>query len=257
VQGIVEAEGFKVHPDKTRVMRRSSRQEVTGLTVNEGVAVPRHLLRRYRAVLQQVEKHGPAGRHFGPGKDVVRSLLGFGHFAAMVDPEGGGPLLNRARRLAAGHGATSAAEGASKPNFRKAAAAGLASPGRQWTPAEKPAPALDPVLAAMAREDERKAAAAARQAAARAVEVAAPNTPRQPINAPTPPIPQDRPAATRAGEPWLDAPAGKKGWSLRFTPMRVLVLVLILVVSLAIPGVGPIIGGVLLYFYFRWLRSNS
>jgi hypothetical protein len=71
VHGIVEAEGFKVHPDKTRVMRRSTRQEVTGLTVNEAVAVPRDLLRRYRAVLQQVERHGPDGKHFGPGKDVI------------------------------------------------------------------------------------------------------------------------------------------------------------------------------------------
>ena len=44
VHGIVAAEGFNVHPDKTRVMRRSSRQEVTGLTVNEAVAVPRDLL---------------------------------------------------------------------------------------------------------------------------------------------------------------------------------------------------------------------
>ena len=73
VHSIVEAEGFKVHPDKTRVMRKSTRQDVTGLTVNEAVAVPRDLLRRYRAVLQQVERHGPAGKHFGPGKDVIRS----------------------------------------------------------------------------------------------------------------------------------------------------------------------------------------
>ena len=68
VHGIVEAEGFKVHPDKTRVMRRSTRQEVTGLTVNEAVAVPRDLLRRYRAVLQQVERHGPDGKHSAPAR---------------------------------------------------------------------------------------------------------------------------------------------------------------------------------------------
>ena len=86
VHRIVEAEGFKVHPDKTRVMRKSTRQDVTGLPVNEAVAVPRDLLRRYRAVLQQVERDGPAGKHFGPGKDR--------------DPVAGG-FRRRGRRTAA------------------------------------------------------------------------------------------------------------------------------------------------------------
>jgi len=164
VHGIVEAEGFKVHPDKTRVMRRSTRQEVTGLTVNEAVAVPRDLLRRYRAVLQQVERHGPDGKHFGPGKDVIRSLLGFGHFAMMVDPESGAPLLQRAQRLAAQYPPTRSARAPTRAAFRKAASAGQTPPGRQWNPAERPPPPPDPVLVALARQEEKKRAAQARTA---------------------------------------------------------------------------------------------
>ncbi|WP_035642587.1 reverse transcriptase family protein, partial [Bradyrhizobium sp. ORS 375] len=128
VSGIVEAEGFKVHPDKTRVMRRSTRQEVTGLTVNEAVAVPRDLMRRYRAVLQQVERNGPVGKHFGPGKDVIRSLLGFGHFAVMVDPKSGAPLLERAQHLAARFAPPPSPRRSIRAAFRKAAAAGRTPP---------------------------------------------------------------------------------------------------------------------------------
>ncbi|WP_020188093.1 hypothetical protein [Methylopila sp. 73B] len=51
VNEIVAAEGSVVHPDKTRVMRRGGRQEVTGLVVNERVAMPRDVLRRFRALL--------------------------------------------------------------------------------------------------------------------------------------------------------------------------------------------------------------
>ncbi|WP_331314376.1 reverse transcriptase domain-containing protein [Methylobacterium mesophilicum] len=61
VHAIVAGEGFTVHPDKTRVMRRGRHQEVTGLTVNERVGVPRETLRRFRALLHGLERHGPAG----------------------------------------------------------------------------------------------------------------------------------------------------------------------------------------------------
>src|SRR5262249_4135347 len=51
VRRIVEAEGFQVHPDKTRVARKGGRQQVTGLVVNGDGAprVPRKLRRQLRA----------------------------------------------------------------------------------------------------------------------------------------------------------------------------------------------------------------
>ncbi|MES5482859.1 reverse transcriptase family protein [Bradyrhizobium sp. INPA03-11B] len=239
VHGIVAAEGFTVHPDKTRVMRRSSRQEVTGLTVNEAVAVPRDLLRRYRAVLQQIERHGPAGKHFGPGKDVIRSLLGFGHFAVMVDPESGVPLLRRALRLAAQYAPAPSARRPTRAAFRKAAAAGQTPPGRQWTPAERPPPAPDPVLVALARQDAKKRAAQARAAAP---------SPSRPPNVPQPPPgaagPQVPPAARPATTP------GKKR-----QPWFVTALVILLALGLLpLPG-GPAMAGALLFLYFsRWWK---
>lgn len=236
VHGIVEAEGFKVHPDKTRVMRRSTRQEVTGLTVNEAVAVPRELLRRYRAVLQQVERHGPAGKHFGPGQDVIRSLLGFGHFAAMVDPESGTPLLQRAQRLAAQYRSVPSARRPTRTAFRKAAAAGQTPPGRQWSPAERPPPPPDPVLVALARQDEKKRTAQVR--------TAAPVPPRMP-NVPPPPASVTR--AVQAAPP--SAPSGKK------QPWFITALVIVAALAvLPFPG-GPAIAGAMLFLYFsRWWK---
>lgn len=250
VHGIVEAEGFTVHPDKTRVMRKSTRQEVTGLTVNEAVAVPRDLLRRYRAVLQQVERHGPADKHFGPGKNVVNSLLGFGHFAAMIDPDGGAPLLQRAQRLAAKHAVSQSTRRSGRTAFRKAAAAGQTPPGRQWIPAERPAPSPDPVLVALAKQDEKKRAAEQRASA-----------PRQ---SPWPDVAAPGAGAARASgqqQQGIRSDFGTRA-SLTSTPPKkrswwvtALMILLALAVAIAIPGVGPLVAGALLYFYFRRRKS--
>lgn len=96
---VVAAEGFHVHPDKVRVVRRGRRQEVTGVVVNERPAVPRVELRKFRALLHHIEKDGPAGKTWGAGGgDVLASALGFASFVAMVDPAKGAAL--RARVLA-------------------------------------------------------------------------------------------------------------------------------------------------------------
>ncbi|CCD85177.1 Putative RNA-directed DNA polymerase (reverse transcriptase) [Bradyrhizobium sp. ORS 285] len=244
VNGIVEAEGFTVHPDKTRVMRRSARQEVTGLTVNEAVAVPRDLMRRYRAVLQQVERHGPAGKHFGPGKDVIRSLLGFGHFAVMVDPESGAPLLQRAQQLAARYAPTPSVLRPTRAAFRKAAAAGQTPPGRQWTPAVRPPPAPDPVLVALARQEEKKQAAQAHAAAA---------SPSRPPNVPPPSL-----GSIPVNGPWGPGTADAARAAKKKRPpwyVTTLVILLALLLAVAIAPAGPAIAGGLLYFYFsRWWK---
>ena len=248
VHGIVEAEGFHVHPDKTRVMRKSARQEVTGLTVNKRVAVPRDLLRRFRAVLQQVEKHGPEGKHFGPGKNVVRSLLGFGHFVAMVDPQGGKPLLQRAERLAVVHGAsTRPARRTSSAAFRKASAAGQHPPGRQWTPAERPAPPLDPVLVPFAQQQNKQA-----------VQQQAATTP-QPSNIPVPPAPSVQSANVQAsqGQRQSESRISKQPSSLAVTAL-VILGAFALAVGFAIgqPLLAILGGVVLLYFFVRYLTKS-
>jgi hypothetical protein len=51
-----------MYPDKLRLMRLGRHQQVTGLTVNERPAVPREQLRRFRALLHQLEHDGPEGK---------------------------------------------------------------------------------------------------------------------------------------------------------------------------------------------------
>jgi RNA-directed DNA polymerase len=103
-RAIVAHEGLVVNESKTRVLRRSRRLEVTGLTVNDRVAVPREMLRRFRATLFQIEKDGPDGKRWGQSGDVLASIVGFANFVKMVDPDRGEPLVARARALAERYG---------------------------------------------------------------------------------------------------------------------------------------------------------
>ncbi|MEQ1564683.1 MAG: reverse transcriptase family protein [Myxococcota bacterium] len=120
-RAIVEAEGFVVHPDKTRVMRKGERQEVTGLVVNRRLGVSRHHVRRWRAALFHARKDGPAGATFGRSPDVFASLHGFAAFVAMVEPDKGAGMLAEVGEVAAGHG---------------------------WTPPRRPPPRVAPVTPA-------------------------------------------------------------------------------------------------------------
>src|SRR5262245_16864977 len=104
---VTAAEGFRVHPEKVRVVRRGRRQEVTGIVVNERPSVPRVELRKFRALLHHLETDGPAGKGGGPaaGADVLAAALGFASFVAMVDPAKGESLRARVLALRAKHGA--------------------------------------------------------------------------------------------------------------------------------------------------------
>ena len=90
VRRVVEAEGFRLHPDKTRVHRRGGRQQVTGLVVNGGGAprVPRALRRRLRAAAHNL-RQGKAPRE----GESVAGLLGYAAYVYMTDPKAGGQLL--------------------------------------------------------------------------------------------------------------------------------------------------------------------
>ena len=60
VQRIVAEEQFVVNTAKTRLARRSARQTVTGLVVNDGISTPRQLRRRMRAILHNAQATGLA-----------------------------------------------------------------------------------------------------------------------------------------------------------------------------------------------------
>ncbi|MCF7983069.1 MAG: reverse transcriptase family protein [Thiohalocapsa sp.] len=58
VREVVEGEGFAINDAKTRVLRQSDRQIVTGIVVNDGLNVTRRYLRSLRAILHNMEKEG-------------------------------------------------------------------------------------------------------------------------------------------------------------------------------------------------------
>jgi len=110
VRFLIHAEGFVVHPDKTRVHRRGRRQEVTGITVNDKLGVERKTLRRFRALLHQIEKSGPDGKSWGSsGASVLASITGFANFVYMVDPDKGRALKQRVAAVVAANGGIPAA----------------------------------------------------------------------------------------------------------------------------------------------------
>ncbi|HEX7174555.1 MAG TPA: reverse transcriptase family protein [Pyrinomonadaceae bacterium] len=104
VKAIVQHEGFTVHPDKTRVLRRSRQQEVTGVVVNSKLNVSRRELKRFRATLYQIEKDGPVGKQWGRSPDVIASLQGYANFVYMVNPAKGAELQQRVRAVAEKYG---------------------------------------------------------------------------------------------------------------------------------------------------------
>lgn len=98
-RAVIAAEGFTLHPDKLRIMRKGRRQEVTGVVVNEKLNVERPTLKRFRALLHQIEKNGPEGRHWNHAPDLFAAIHGYASFVFMVNPEKGAPLLEQTKRI--------------------------------------------------------------------------------------------------------------------------------------------------------------
>lgn len=86
---IVAQEGFKINKEKTRILRKSRRQEVTGVIVNNKLNISREKLKRFRAVLYQIEKDGLEGKHWGNSQNTLAAIQGFANFVSMVNPEKG------------------------------------------------------------------------------------------------------------------------------------------------------------------------
>jgi RNA-directed DNA polymerase len=99
VRAIVEDEGYTEHPRKTRVMRSSRRQEVTGVTVNTRPTVAREEVRELRAILHNAARHGVESQNRAKHPNFVGYLQGRVAFAAMVDPQRGAKLQAALDRL--------------------------------------------------------------------------------------------------------------------------------------------------------------
>lgn len=84
---IVNDEQFVLHPDKTRIYRRSSRQVVTGLVVNDQVSVPRKVRRRVRAILHNARTTGLDAQNRDGHRDFVAYLRGHIGRINMTNPQ--------------------------------------------------------------------------------------------------------------------------------------------------------------------------
>jgi len=105
VGAIVKAEGFTVHPKKTRVMRSGARQQLTGMIVNtapEGrplARVARTRVRELRAAIKNREL-GRAGKG-----ETFEQLKGLCAFVMMADRARGTELMARVDKLIAARSA--------------------------------------------------------------------------------------------------------------------------------------------------------
>ena len=88
---IITEEGFTIHPDKVKVMRKGSKQEVTGIIVNKKPGINRKMLHRFRAVIQQVSKHGLENKKW-KGGNIVAEMTGYANFVAQVKPAQGNKM---------------------------------------------------------------------------------------------------------------------------------------------------------------------
>ncbi|GAL06687.1 retron-type RNA-directed DNA polymerase [Photobacterium aphoticum] len=127
----------------------------------------RPTLKRFRAVVRQIELDGPDGKHWGTG-ELFQSLTGYANFVAMVAPEKGIPLQKQVAHLKRQYNIPVAAgkiTALNKRLFRLKAVKGEAPREAWWQPAEKPAPVLALTQQQMdAQKQQARQAAKANQA---------------------------------------------------------------------------------------------
>src|SRR5207237_3625246 len=93
VRHIAQDEGFTVNESKTRVLRRSTAQMVTGLVVNDRPGVRRAEVRRLRAILHRARTEGLDRQNRANLPDFAAWLRGKIAFVRMARPEVGDRLL--------------------------------------------------------------------------------------------------------------------------------------------------------------------
>ncbi|KAF3885566.1 MULTISPECIES: reverse transcriptase family protein [Nostocales] len=92
-------EGFAINQEKTRILRKSSQQEVTGVVVNDKLNISKKTLKQFRATLYQIEKDGLEGKSWGNSSDVLAAVSGFANFVVMVNPEKGAEFQQQIQRI--------------------------------------------------------------------------------------------------------------------------------------------------------------
>jgi retron-type reverse transcriptase len=99
VRHIAHDEGFAINAKKTRILRRNTVQEVTGLVVNDRPGVSRREVRRLRAILHRARFEGLERQNRKNHPHFVSWLRGKIAYVSMVRPEVGARLHEELRRL--------------------------------------------------------------------------------------------------------------------------------------------------------------
>ncbi len=100
VKGIVKEEGFILHPNKTKIMKKGSRHEVTGVVVNEKLSINSKELKKFRALLHQIEQSGLEGKSWqGKSENLMASVWGYANFIKMVDAQKGAKYMAQVKAL--------------------------------------------------------------------------------------------------------------------------------------------------------------
>ncbi|GAB2840993.1 reverse transcriptase family protein [Ferruginibacter profundus] len=91
IKRILQDEGFTPHPDKIRIMRKGTQQEVTGVVVNKQLNVNRKKLREFRSLLHHLKTKKDTDVKWGTG-GLTNSILGYANFVKMVNPVKGAKI---------------------------------------------------------------------------------------------------------------------------------------------------------------------
>ena len=96
---IVAETGFSVQLDKIRVMRKDTRQEVTGVLVNKKLNIPREEVRELRAILHNCRVYGPSTQTDASVEWFEQHLRGRINYIVQLNPAIGNQLLGEYNRI--------------------------------------------------------------------------------------------------------------------------------------------------------------
>jgi retron-type reverse transcriptase len=92
IRHITADERFTVNERKTRILRQSDSQTVTGIVVNDRPGVPRDTVRRLRAILHRAKSEGLAAQNRDKLPHFEAWLRGMIAYVEMVNPKQAAPL---------------------------------------------------------------------------------------------------------------------------------------------------------------------
>lgn len=104
VNKIIESEDFIIHPDKTHIMRAKSQQKVTGIVVNQKLNVEKQKLKKFRALLHNIEINGWQNQQWGKAVHLINAIEGYINFVNMVNPVKAQQFKNQLRVINQKHG---------------------------------------------------------------------------------------------------------------------------------------------------------